>query len=136
VIVSLIRVQVAPSYVLISSGNMVFEIINDFRQSRGAARLWQCDSLISSYCYEHCLAMRHAGSLYHAADCFLNGWGEAVAMCTYHHEEPAGYVVSRLIFCTLGSSFQHSELMLSANQLGCAVFFNDGRAYVCVRAKT
>jgi len=114
---------------------MVFELTNDFRQSRGVARIWQCDALISSFCYEHCLAMQRAGTLYHAAECFLNGWGEAVACTSFDSSEPKSYIVTRLIFCIIGNSRSHSELVLSARQLGCAVSFGNDKAYLCIRGK-
>jgi len=109
------------------------EVINEFREFHWRPRLWMVDTLLSEYCYLHCLAMKGERKLYHALPQYLNGLSEIVAMCSHDKMDDVSSIYRKLIFECVGNSIEHKELLLTCAHFGCATAIDCNSAYLTIR---
>lgn len=106
--------------------------INDFREanSRGSASF---NKMKADHCFLHCLEMSRRNSVYHAEQCLLNEWSEAVAMSTF--EGDFENTVRHIIFEQLGKSEPHKKILLDSNELAVACFSSNYKMYLTIRGR-
>ena len=107
--------------------------INEFRRQNGIGPVEHWDARMAEFCKNHCIEMTRRGQLYHAEPCYLEGWSEAVAMCSHmaKWEDTQGC----LIFDCLGTSEPHRRLLLDKNCMAYAVWSHNWMVYLTVRGR-
>jgi hypothetical protein len=104
--------------------------INKFRQFKGRQPVQCCDGLVSHYCKMHCLAMAKEGKIFHAPECYLQDWQEAVAVISFND-----FWKDQIIFDVLGSGGVHTDIMLNCNTLAFDYHIHNWVVYLCLRGK-
>ena len=108
----------------------MLDVINRFREYNGVGPVQHTDNLVNQYCKFHCLDMSRNRNVYHAPDCYLEGWAEAVAMMSY-----CDHWQDKIVFDVLGSSEKHRNILLSYNKISYADHIHDWVVYVCIRGQ-
>ena len=108
-------------------------IINEFRAQNGKEAVSHFDYLVSDYCLSHSMAMARNGYIYHAEPQHLEGWSEAVAMCSYHGDF---FASARMIMneC-FGKSELHKRVILDHSILAFGVFTSNYKMFVTIRGR-
>ena len=106
------------------------DLVNKFRSLNEIDNVQYWDDVVSGYCIMHCLAMIHKGEIYHAEQCFLDGWREAVAMINYCETAE-----DKLIFDILGDSEPHRSLLLECNDMAYGIQYSNWKVYLTIRGK-
>jgi hypothetical protein len=113
---------------------MITNVINEYRtlHGRGWVSFW--DNVVSDFCKQHCWAMAYRNGIYHAEAHFLNGWAEAVAMCSRGGEnwQELEY---RIIYEILGRSKEHQSIILDSSRLAYGVAEMEGLVWVTIRGQ-
>lgn len=112
---------------------MLMDIINEYRTKNGKEPMWNWDGLVSDYCTGHSIAMANRNEIYHAEPCFLNGWGEAVAMsyCLPTWND----TMRHLIFKVFGESQEHKNIILNSETLAYGFITSNNKIFITIRGK-
>jgi hypothetical protein len=105
-------------------------VINKFREANGRPPIQYCDALVSDYCKMHCLAMAREGRIFHAPDCYLGVWQEAICNIGYDN-----FWKDKAIFDVLGSSAEHADILLNCNIIALSYYIENWRVYICIRGR-
>lgn len=108
----------------------MINMINEFRSSHGIEPIKYRDHLIDHYCMLHCFEMAKRCNIFHAPECYLEGWGEAVAIMQYCYDWK-----KQVIFDILGVSEGHRDILLHNNKIAFAEHINNGIVYVTIRGR-
>jgi hypothetical protein len=108
----------------------MIDSINRFRWQNGVESVKHTDKLIDDYCLMHCQEMVQKSSLCHTPECYLEDWGEAVAMmpCCDGWQD-------KIIFDIIGSSERHRNLLLHSDIISHAFCIHNYVVYVTIRGK-
>lgn len=123
-------VSVCGSDVEIDKERAMLDSINRFRWQNNRQSVRHTDRLVDEYCKKHCLEMARRHDVFHASECYLDGWSEAVAMMQYCDNWK-----DKVIFDILGASEGHRDLLLNSDTIACADYVHDWTVYVTVRGK-
>ena len=106
-------------------------VIDHYRKANGVGYADWCDFECVN-CLKHTWAMVKRNELYHAESHYLNGWCEAVAMCSLGGSfQDALY---KVVFEILGTSKDHRNVMLMP-YLACNSAIYDGNVWTTVRGR-
>ena len=108
----------------------MFTAINRFRAENGIEPIKYSDNLVNHYCKLHCLDMARNHDIYHAPECYLDGWSEAVAITQYSDNWS-----DKIVFDVLGSSENHRNILLHNSKISCAEHVDNWMVYVTIRGR-
>lgn len=108
--------------------------IENYRKYRGVQSMVYWDGLMSQHCKEHCWAMARESKLYHTPEYYLGDWKEAIAMSSYSGEEGHS-LCAKLIFDVLGSSPEHSKILVESNELAFGLILHNYIWYLTIRGR-